>query len=167
MNTRTDRIKTGNRTWNRLAGVTVGSLVLVVMLGCVLREEKIRIAKDGSVAIELGITGEATQINEGDAMPSAASGWKVERTTEIRDGKDAFLRVVRVVAKAAQRVSRRMDIGNFSKGAIDGEFGHICVCSFGDVIAAVLCEFGTPVDRILADLQELVAGSLYMSGRAQ
>jgi hypothetical protein len=59
-----------------------------------------------------------------------------------------------------------MDVGTFSKGCIDGDFGHICLCSFGDVVAAVLCEHGTPVDRILADLQELVAGSLYMTGRS-
>ena len=84
---------------------------------------------------------------------------------EIVDGKDVFMRVVRVVAKAARRVCRRMDIGTFSKGCFDGDFGHICVCSFGEVVAAVLCERGTSVDRILADLQELVAGSLYMSKR--
>jgi tetratricopeptide (TPR) repeat protein len=85
---------------------------------------------------------------------------------EIKDGKDVFMRVVRVVTKAARRVCRRMDVGTFSKGCIDGDFGHICLCSFGEVVAAVLCEHGTPVDRILADLQELVAGSLYMSGRS-
>ncbi|HLU40295.1 MAG TPA: tetratricopeptide repeat protein [Planctomycetota bacterium] len=79
---------------------------------------------------------------------------------DIKDGRDAFLRVVRVVAKAAQRAARRMDIGNFSKGVMDGEFGHICVCCFGDVIAAVLCAAGTPTDQILTDLQELVASSL-------
>lgn len=79
---------------------------------------------------------------------------------DIRDGRDAFLRVVRVVAKAAQRAARRMDIGNFSKGVMDGAFGHICVCCFGDVVAAVLCAEGAPTDQILTDLQELVASSL-------
>ena len=85
---------------------------------------------------------------------------------EIRDGKDSFLRVVRVMGKAAQRVSRRMDIGNFSKGCLDGDFGHICICCYGEVCAAVLCDAGSPVDRIMSDLQELVAGSLYLSTRA-
>ncbi len=84
---------------------------------------------------------------------------------EIRDGRDAFLRVVRVLAKAAQRVSRRMDIGNFSKGCLDGDFGHICLCCYGEVCAAVLCDSGSSVDRIISDLQELVAGSLYMNNR--
>lgn len=79
---------------------------------------------------------------------------------DIQDGRDSFLRVVRVVAKAAQRAARRMDIGNFSKGVMDGTFGHICVCCFGDVVAAVLCDEGTSTDVILTDLQELVASSL-------
>jgi hypothetical protein len=70
------------------------------------------------------------------------------------------LRVVRVVAKAAQRAARRMEIGNFSKGVMDGTFGHICVCCFGDVVAAVMCEAGASTDHILTDLQELVASSL-------
>ncbi len=83
---------------------------------------------------------------------------------EIRDGKDSFLRVARVVAKAAQRTSRRMDIGNFSKAVVDGDFGHICLCSYGDVVSAVLCDPGASTDRVLAELQELVAGSLYLTG---
>lgn len=84
---------------------------------------------------------------------------------DIRDGKDSFLRVVRVLAKASQRVSRRMDIGNFSKGCLDGDFGHICLCCYGEVCAAVLCDAGSPVDRIISELQELVAGSLYLANR--
>ncbi|MCA8956243.1 MAG: hypothetical protein KDC87_09215 [Planctomycetes bacterium] len=109
------------------------------------------------------------QLVEVDGVIKACyiKGSKAMVKGDIRDGNDGFLRVVRVVAKAAQRVSRRMDIGNFSKASIDGEFGHICVCSFGDVVAALQCEFGTPVDRLLADLQELVAGSLYMSRGAE
>lgn len=83
---------------------------------------------------------------------------------EITDGRDGFLRVVRVVAKASQRFSRRMDIGNFNKGIIDGEFGHICICSYGEVVAGVLCDQGSPVDRVLTELQDLVTGSLYVAG---
>jgi tetratricopeptide (TPR) repeat protein len=84
---------------------------------------------------------------------------------EIKDGKDSFLRVARVVVKAAHRASRRMDVGNFSKGVVDIESGNICLCSYGDVVAAVLCDHGTSVDRVLAELQELVAGSLCASAR--
>ena len=68
------------------------------------------------------------------------------------------------MAKASQRFSRRLDIGNFNKGVMDGRFGHICICSFGEVVAAVQCDKGAMVQRILGDLQELVAGSLYMAG---
>lgn len=80
---------------------------------------------------------------------------------EIRDGRDPFLKTVRVVAKASQRASRRMDLGNFNKGIVAGNFGYICICSLGDVCAAVQCKKGTRVERIVNDLQELVAGSLY------
>lgn len=102
---------------------------------------------------------------EGVVKACYIKGSKAMVKGEIKDGKDEFMRVVRVVTKAARRVCRRMDVGTFSKGCIDGDFGHICICSFGEVVAAVLCDEGTSVDRILADLQELVAGSLYMSGK--
>ena len=102
---------------------------------------------------------------EGVVKACYIKGSKAMVKGEIRDGRDVFMRVVRVVTKAARRVCRRMDMGTFSKGCIDGPFGHICVCSFGEVVAAVLCDQGSDVDRILDELQELVAGSLYMSGR--
>lgn len=86
---------------------------------------------------------------------------------EIRDGKDAFLRVVRVIAKAAQRFGRRLDIGNFNKGVVQGPFGHICICCYGEVVAAVQCDATAAVDHVLAELQELVAGSLYTAGVAK
>jgi tetratricopeptide (TPR) repeat protein len=79
----------------------------------------------------------------------------------IRDGKDPFLRVVRVVAKAAHRFARRLDIGSASKSVVDGEFGHICVCVYGSVLAGVQCDRGTDLELVLAELQEIVAGSLY------
>jgi hypothetical protein len=31
----------------------------------------------------------------------------------------------------------------------------------------VQCDAGTPMDRVLADLQELVAGSLYLAGASE
>ncbi len=83
---------------------------------------------------------------------------------DIRDGKDSFLRIARVVSKASQRAARRMDIGTFNKGALEGPFGQICLCSYGEVVAAVLCDPGTDVDRVLAELQELVAASLCTTG---
>jgi len=79
----------------------------------------------------------------------------------IRDGKDPFLRVVRVVAKATHRFARRMDIGSASKSVVDGPFGHICICVYGEVLAGVQCDNGTDLELVLAELQEIVAGSLY------
>lgn len=84
---------------------------------------------------------------------------------QIRDGRDPFLKTVRVVAKASQRASRRMDLGNFNKGIVAGNFGYICICSLGDVCAAVQCSRGTRVERIVNDLQELVSGSLYAASK--
>lgn len=82
----------------------------------------------------------------------------------IRDGRDPFLRVVRVVAKAGHRFARRLDIGSASKTVLDGDFGHICICVFGDVLAAVQCDRGTDVEMVLAELQEIVAGALHAVG---
>jgi len=84
----------------------------------------------------------------------------------IHDGKDEFLRVVRVAAKAAQRVSRRMELGTFRQVAIAGDFGHICVCSSGDVVAAAQCDSGRLVDDVLTALQEVVTASAHAHGRA-
>lgn len=83
---------------------------------------------------------------------------------DIRDGKDGFLRVVRVIAKSSQRFGRRLDIGNFTKGVVHGPFGNICICCYGEVVAAVQCDATTQTERVLAELQELVAGSLYSTG---
>ena len=83
---------------------------------------------------------------------------------DIKDGKDPFLRTVRVVAKAGHRFSRRLDIGSFKRGTLQGPFGVICICCYGEVLAAVQCDASAPTDRILAELQEVVASSLYAMG---
>jgi tetratricopeptide (TPR) repeat protein len=106
------------------------------------------------------------QIAEIEGVRKAAyiKGNKALVKGKIRDGRDPFLRVARVVNRSAQRASRRLDIGNFSKGTVEGDFGHICLCSYGEVLASVLCDPGSPVDRVLDELQELVAGSLVANG---
>ena len=83
---------------------------------------------------------------------------------QIKDGRDPFLRIVRVIAKAAHRFGRRLDIGNACKNVVDGEFGHICVCVYGEVLAGVQCEKGTDLELVLGELQEIVAGSLTPMG---
>ena len=84
----------------------------------------------------------------------------------IRDGRDPFLRVVRVVAKAAHRFARRLDIGSANKTVVDGPFGHICICVFGEALAAAQCEAGADVSEVLAELQELVASALHVGAEA-
>lgn len=84
---------------------------------------------------------------------------------DIRDGRDGFLRIARVVARAAQRAARRMDIGSFNKGVVDAGSHRICLCSYGEVLAAVACDAGAATEIVLDDLQELVAGSLVGSER--
>lgn len=79
----------------------------------------------------------------------------------IRDGRDPFLRIVRVTAKAAHRFARRLDIGNASKTVVEGDFGRICICVYGEALAAAQCSEGADVERVLAELQEIVAGALY------
>jgi hypothetical protein len=79
----------------------------------------------------------------------------------IHDGRDPFLRIVRVAAKAAHRFARRLDIGNASKTVVEGDFGHICVCVFGEALAAAQCSEGCDVELVLGELQEIVAGVLH------
>jgi predicted regulator of Ras-like GTPase activity (Roadblock/LC7/MglB family) len=78
----------------------------------------------------------------------------------IRSGKDPFLRIVRVVAKGAHRFARRLDIGNATKTVIEGPFGRICICVYGDALAAAECAEDAPIEQVLAELQEVVATAL-------
>jgi predicted regulator of Ras-like GTPase activity (Roadblock/LC7/MglB family) len=81
----------------------------------------------------------------------------------IRDGKDPFLRVARVVAKAAHRFARRLDIGTANKSVVEGPFGHICVCVYGEALAAAQCDDGADLATVMAELQEIVAGALHVA----
>jgi hypothetical protein len=78
----------------------------------------------------------------------------------IRDGRDPFLRITRVVAKAAHRFARRIDIGTANKTVIEGPFGNICICVYGEALAAAQCEPKVDLVALMAELQELVAGAL-------
>jgi len=78
----------------------------------------------------------------------------------IRDGRDPFLRVARVVAKAAHRFARRLDIGSANKTVIEGPFGNICICVYGEVLAAAQCDVNADMTQVMTELQEIVAGAL-------
>jgi tetratricopeptide (TPR) repeat protein len=138
--------------------------------GTLLNKSLGDVRKARNVAAEEAIEGIREGLNrlvELDGVKKAAyiRGSKALVKGDIKDGRDPFLKTVRVVAKASQRAARRMDLGNFSKSIVDGDFGHLCICNLGDVCAAVQCASGTRVEQIVVDLQELVAGSLYAAGR--
>lgn len=80
---------------------------------------------------------------------------------EINDGRDPFLRIVRVTAKAAHRFARRLDIGNAAKTVVEGDFGQICICVYGEALAAAQCQEGAQIEQVLGELQEIVAGALH------
>jgi hypothetical protein len=84
---------------------------------------------------------------------------------DIKDGKDPFLRLVRVIARASQRTCRRLDIGSFKRGVVAGGFGRVCICCYGEVVSAVQCLADSNVEHVLSNLQDLVAGSLAVASR--
>ena len=110
----------------------------------------------------------ARMVDSGSVTKAAyIRGSKAIARGAIRDGKDPFLRIVRSLAKSGQRFARRLDIGNFSKAVLEGPFGTICICSYGEVVAAIECTLGSDVDALLGQLQELVASSLLQRGGGQ
>lgn len=54
----------------------------LTLTGCLEREEKIAVKPDGSANITLHITGDKADFEKGDAMPSAAGGWKLTQTPD-------------------------------------------------------------------------------------
>ncbi|MBX3379477.1 MAG: hypothetical protein KF805_05240 [Phycisphaeraceae bacterium] len=65
--------------------LTTASLLAAASLtltGCLEREEKIAVKPDGSATITLRITGDKTDFEQGDAMPSAAGGWHLVSTPD-------------------------------------------------------------------------------------
>jgi hypothetical protein len=73
---------------NRLTkNATIVMSSFLVCTGCVERDETITIGVDGAVSIELEYEGSQEEMSQGDAMPSAVSGWDVTRTTK-KDGDD-------------------------------------------------------------------------------
>lgn len=97
----------------------------------------------------------------GVAKATFIRGSKAMVKGAIQDGKDPFLRVVRVTAKSAHRFARRLDIGNASKTILMGDFGRICICVYGEALAAAQCDADCDVEMVMGELQEIVAGALH------
>jgi hypothetical protein len=69
----------------------VSALWAATCAGCLERVEHLTIRPDGSVHIELTYASESpTDIYEGDAVPTAGSGWLVEERTRERDAKRQY-----------------------------------------------------------------------------
>lgn len=103
--------------------------------------------------------GEATQI-PGVRKATFIRGTKAMVRGAVRDGRDPFLRTARVVGKSMQRFARRLDIGQANKSVVEGDFGAVCVCAYGDALASAQCDAGADLDRVLAALQEVVASAM-------
>lgn len=104
-----------------------------------------------------------SRISELDGVEKATfiRGSKAMVKGAIKDGRDPFLRIVRVTAKAAHRFARRLDIGSANKTILEGDFGRICICVYGEALAAAQCNEGCDVEQVLGELQEIVAGALH------
>ncbi len=55
------------------------------LTGCLKRTEKIRVARDGAVAIELEYGGDTADFGEGDALPASGGAWKIEVEESVKD----------------------------------------------------------------------------------
>ncbi len=83
--------------------VAVGCLTVLAAAGCVERKERITIAADRSVTIELEYEGNPQELSTGDAMPLAECGWDVTLTTTKDDDEERqTLRAKRTFAPGAE-----------------------------------------------------------------
>ena len=60
-------------------------VLLLASSGCLKRKESITISRDGSAVIKLDFDGDRDDLEFGDAMPNANSGWDVTRSVEYQD----------------------------------------------------------------------------------
>lgn len=67
-----------------LSMTLIPALAATFLVGCPRRKEKIQVARDGTVNIELEMRGQPDQF---DAYPSEATGWGVEHRVEVDDNK--------------------------------------------------------------------------------
>lgn len=81
----------------------VPALVFVATIGCIKRSETITIFEDGRVRLETEIVGDPDDVLNGDAMPTALSGWQVtDRTETDAEGKEELTRIAKREIPAGQ-----------------------------------------------------------------
>jgi hypothetical protein len=66
--------------------ISVVVLPILIAMGCVKRKETITVKPDGAVTVAIEYEGDKGDFDKGDAMPSPASGWKVDR--EVKQNED-------------------------------------------------------------------------------
>lgn len=71
----------------RLILISAVVLPILFAMGCVKRKETITVKPDGAVTVAIEYEGDKADFDKGDAMPSPASGWKVDREVKQNDEK--------------------------------------------------------------------------------
>ncbi len=65
------------------ASLLIGwALVGALAGGCLERKETVRVGRDGSVELRVGITGDPDDFETGDALPERSAGWRVRDRDE-------------------------------------------------------------------------------------
>jgi hypothetical protein len=71
--------------YKRMALAAASAWLLLGFCSCVTREETINVLPDGSSVITVQLTADSEEELNAAAPPTAADGWKVERSTRIED----------------------------------------------------------------------------------
>ena len=64
----------------------VPTLMLIAAAGCIKRSETITIFEDGRLRLAAEIKGDPDDVYNGDAMPTAESGWQMGGSDPRRNG---------------------------------------------------------------------------------
>ena len=62
----------------------VPALMIIAAAGCIKRSETITIFEDGRLRLTAEIVGDPDDVYHGDAMPTAASGWRIGLSSRSR-----------------------------------------------------------------------------------
>ncbi len=81
----------------------IPAVLLAFSFGCIKRSEKITIFQDGRITLETEIKGGPGDVHNGDAMPTAESGWQVSDKIETKDdGEQELIRTATLEIAAGQ-----------------------------------------------------------------
>ncbi len=70
------------------------AIALLASVGCLERRETIQVRDDGSVRLEVRIEGDRPDLNDGDALPTAQTGWTVTESAAVDEkGNEKVTRI--------------------------------------------------------------------------